>query len=218
MISITEMDGNYSVFQLALREVSNTLHIPIIVILIAMIVFSVFCIGWIIAEAVRERRHLNVRLPQLLDQMKQGDVPMKECIKRSGLLQRQKDLLLEIMAHPAFDEEERNSFADNLIEQEEKYYDGILKWTDTLAKLAPMTGLVGTLIPLGPGIIALSRGDTVRLSQAMLTAFDTTVAGLVVAGICIVISTLRRRWYRQYMSDLETLVDFVTKAEAKYVL
>lgn len=39
-----------------------------------------------------------------------------------------------------------------------------------------MLGLLGTLIPLGPGIIALGQGDTQTLSTSLLTAFDTTIA------------------------------------------
>ncbi len=210
--------GNYSVFQQVLRAVANALKIPVIIILILMIAFAVFSIGWIIMESIRERRHMYARLPKLLDEMKAGEKPLEECIKKSGLLWRQKRILREIMAHPEFDPEERRSFADNMLEAEEAHYDGILKWTDTMAKLSPMAGLLGTLIPLGPGIIALGQGDTYTLSQSMLTAFDTTIAGLVVAGICIVISTLRRRWYSGYMSDIETLVDFVVRAEDKRCL
>ncbi len=210
--------GNYSVFQQILRAVANALKIPIIIILILMIAFAVFSIGWIIMESLRERRHMYARLPKLLDEMKAGEKPLEECIKKSGLLWRQKRLLLEILAHPEFDPEERRSYADNMLEAEEAHYDGILKWTDTMAKISPMAGLMGTLIPLGPGIIALGQGDTYTLSQSMLTAFDTTIAGLIVAGICIVISTLRKRWYSGYMSDIETLVDFVVRSEDKRCL
>ena len=217
MILAASTPSNYTVLQKILRAVANVLHIPVIVMLIAMIAFAMFCVGWIIVEALRERRHLDANLPQLLDDMKGGEKPLNECIMDSGLLYRQKKLLLSIMAHPDFDNEERQSFADNLLEAEEKHYDGILKWTDTVAKLAPMAGLLGTLIPLGPGIIALGQGDTYTLSQSMLTAFDTTIAGLIVAGICIVISTIRKRWYASYMSDIETLVDFVGKAEDSHV-
>ena len=203
---------SYSVFQQVLRMFSSTIRIPVVILLIAMIIFSLFAIGWVIAEAVTERRHMQASLPKLLDEMKSGEKSLPQCIEDSGLLKRQKKLLLEIMSHPEFDREERESFADNLVESEEAHYEKILKWTDTLAKLAPMTGLLGTLIPLGPGIIALGQGDTLTLSQSMLTAFDTTVAGLVVAGICVVISVLRKGWYASYMSDLATLVDFVVKA------
>ena len=47
----------------------------------------------------------------------------------------------------------------------------------------------------------------------MLTAFDTTIAGLIAAGICLVVTTIRKRWYDKYMSDLETLVDCVAGLE-----
>ena len=215
MVSAASTPSSYSIFQKILRAVSNALHIPIIIILIIMIAFALFAIGWVIVEAIRERRHMETNLPRLLDEMKSGDKPLDECIKESGLLFRQKKILLSIMAHPSFDNDERESFADNLLEQEEAHYNSVLKWTETISKLAPMAGLMGTLIPLGPGIIALGQGDTYTLSQSMLTAFDTTVAGLVVAGVCIVVTTLRKKWYAEYMSDLETLVDFVVKAEEK---
>ena len=207
------MSEQYTVFQEILRHLSEALRIPVIIALIIMAAFSVFCIGWIIVEAVRERRHLDNSMPLLLERMKQKDVPLEQCIEESGLLIRQKDLLLELLKHPSFTAEERQSFADNLIEKEDFHYNKILKWTNTVAKLAPMAGLLGTLIPLGPGIIALGKGDTLTLSLSMLTAFDTTVAGLVSAAICIVISTIRKGWYEEYMSNLHTIVDFILNAE-----
>ena len=208
-----DAETNYTVFQRMLRVFSSAIRTPVVILLILMIAFAMFAIGWLIVEVITERRHMKVNLPKLLDEMKSGNKPLSECIADSDLLIRQKILLTELLSHPEFDRAERESFADNLVEKEEAHYEAVLKWTDTLAKLAPMAGLLGTLIPLGPGIIALGKGDTMTLSESMLTAFDTTVAGLVVAGICIVISTLRKRWYDSYMSDLETLVDFIVNAE-----
>lgn len=67
---------------------------------------------------------------------------------------------------------------------------------------------------LGPGIIALGQGDTQTLSTSLLTAFDTTIAGLCAAAVCLVVTTLRKRWYGGYMADLETLMDCVCEEEA----
>ena len=134
---------------------------------------------------------------------------LDETITASGLLVRQKKALLELTNHPMFSTRMLESLADDLIEEEQAHYDRMLSVTNLVAKLAPMAGLLGTLIPLGPGIIALGQGDTLTLSQSMLTAFDTTIAGLIAAAICLVISTIRRRWYKKYMYDLETLVDCV---------
>ena len=180
---MSQTADNYPFLQTILREFSEIMRIPVIIILIAMILFSMFCIGWIIVEAVKERRHLKEEMPHLLDLMKTGNVPLEQCILASGLQVRQKDILIELLKHPSFTKEERESFADNLIEKESAYYNRKLKWTDTMAKVAPMVGLLGTLIPLGPGIMALGQGDTATLSHSMLMAFDTTVAGLVVAAI-----------------------------------
>ena len=67
-----------------------------------------------------------------------------------------------------------------------------------------MFGLMGTLIPLGPGIVALGNGDTATLAASIGVAFNTTVAGLIVAAVCIIISKLRRNWYDDYIVALET--------------
>uniref|UniRef100_UPI004047A805 MotA/TolQ/ExbB proton channel family protein n=1 Tax=Aliarcobacter sp. TaxID=2321116 RepID=UPI004047A805 len=74
---------------------------------------------------------------------------------------------------------------------------------DFITRLAPMLGLMGTLIPLGPGLAALGDGDVKILSTAMSVAFDTTVLGLLAGMTGFVISRLRRRWYDKALSLME---------------
>ena len=203
-----------SVFHEILRTVANAMELPVVIILILLLALSVFFIGWLLVEYFTERRHLNVALPALLEELRGGGG--KPAIERSGLLKRQKAALLELFAHPDFSPALREGLAANLLEKEQAHYDRILKTTELIAKLAPMFGLLGTLIPLGPGIIALGQGDTYTLSVSLLTAFDTTIAGLVAAAVCLVISNVRKRWYNGYMADLETLMDGVCEAEASH--
>lgn len=75
---------------------------------------------------------------------------------------------------------------------------------DVLARVAPMLGLMGTLIPLGPGIAALSRGQFDVLADAVSIAFDTTVVGLAVGIVGFVIGRLRRRWYDSLLDGWES--------------
>ena len=75
--------------------------------------------------------------------------------------------------------------------------------SDILARIGPMLGLMGTLIPLGPGLAALGRGDVARLAQAVTVAFDTTVMGLLVGVLAFSTGRLRRRWYDTLLSQLE---------------
>ena len=194
-----------SVFHDILRAIASAMEVPVVIGLILFIAFTLFSIGWWAVEYFRERRHMQVSLPALLDQLRAAEGGVAETIEKSGLL--------ELTKHPNFDAAMRESLGANLLEREQSHYDGILKCTDLVSKLAPMLGLMGTLIPLGPGIMALGQGDTYTLSVSLLTAFDTTIAGLIAAAFCLVISTVRRRWYSGYMADLETLMDCVLERE-----
>ena len=90
--------------------------------------------------------------------------------------------------------------------------DFIIKKTDLITKLGPTFGLLGTLIPLGPGIIALAQGDTATLSYSLIAAFDTTVIGLISGSICSIISLVRRRWYGKDRIMLELIMSAVVES------
>ncbi len=198
-----------------LHSMTSVLQIPVVIILILFIAAILVAIGWIISEYLNEHKHMKVQLPKLLDEIRAEEKPVEDIIESSGLLKTQKEALLEVTKHPEFNDLMLESLASNLLEGEQERYDKKLSPTDLLAKLGPMFGLLGTLIPLGPGIIALGQGDTMTLSQSLMTAFDTTIAGLIVAAIAIVISSIRRGWYNNYMSVLETVMDCVVEMEKK---
>ena len=75
--------------------------------------------------------------------------------------------------------------------------------SDFLARVAPMLGLMGTLIPLGPGLSALGSGELSILTTAMSVAFDTTVLGLLVGIVGFMLGRLRRRWYDNVLTQME---------------
>lgn len=75
---------------------------------------------------------------------------------------------------------------------------------DLIARMGPMLGLMGTLIPLGPGLAALGRGELDVLAQAVTVAFNTTVLGLLAGIIGFLLGRLRRRWYDAAMDQLES--------------
>ena len=194
-----------------LRAVARTMETPVVVVLILLMAAAVFMLGWLIAEALGERRKLTKALPALIEKLRESpaDREMAAAIEGAGLLRRQKAALLELLAHPEFTPVMREALAAQLLETEEARWNRTVLWTDLIARLGPMFGLLGTLIPLGPGIIALGQGDTFTLSQSLLTAFDTTVAGLLAAALASVISAVRKRWYRRYATDLETLAECI---------
>ena len=78
-----------------------------------------------------------------------------------------------------------------------------LERADLLARIPPMLGLMATIIPLGPGLAALGKGDPAQLASAVTVAFDATVLGLVAGIGGLVIGKLRRRWYEEALEAME---------------
>ena len=78
-----------------------------------------------------------------------------------------------------------------------------LERADLLARIPPMLGLMATIIPLGPGLAALGKGDPAQLASAVTVAFDATVLGLVAGIAGLVIGKLRRRWYEELLEAME---------------
>ena len=193
-----------------LRNFSTIINIPVIVFLIVLIFTTLVLVGALIGEYAVEHRYLKVELPKFLDKINdraKDTEQIRECIRDSGLLKDQKHSLIELTMHPDMTPVMREALADRLIDEEQEKYDKRTKLPDYIAKLGPMVGLLGTLIPLGPGIMALGQGDTATLSASLLTAFDTTIAGLFAAGVAMVISGIQKGWYKKYMSIFEACVE-----------
>jgi biopolymer transport protein ExbB/TolQ len=84
-----------------------------------------------------------------------------------------------------------------------------LERVDIVTRIGPTLGLMGTLIPMGPGLAALGSGDVTTLANAIIVAFDTTVVGIGAGAVAYVISKIRRRWYEEYSSNLQLFVNAV---------
>lgn len=177
-----------------MRQIVTVLDIPVKVVLIAMLIIALIMLGGLIAEFI-QRRYLTVKAASVIDAIKKGDRDVETIVKTSNLLAKQKRLLLELTIHQNLSKSMKENFAASLLENYSQNLDFVIKKSDLMVKLGPTFGLLGTLIPLGPGIIALAQGDTATLSYSLLAAFDTTVIGLIAGSICTCISLIRKRWY-----------------------
>ena len=193
-----------------LRAVSSALQVPTIIILILLILLTIVMLGSFIAEMLTERKSLRLNIPKLVDDLQgKSTAEMKEVIASSSLLTRQKAAAQELISRVTYPDDTREALARQLIADEEARYNKIIKITDLTSRVAPMFGLMGTLIPLGPGLIALGKGDAATLSSSLLIAFDTTVAGLISGAVSYVVSGIRKGWYEEYMIGLETIMETI---------
>lgn len=190
----------------ALHAISEGLLVPAAVLLVALLVCAVYVIGSVIVEAAVERRSYRARIPQLIARLDAAEPrELARVVDESGLLEDQREDIHEMLRYLYLPEDARTEVAKRLLANAESAYRKVVARTSTMAKVAPMLGLMCTLIPLGPGILALGSGDTETLSASLLTAFDGTVAGLASAVVCLAATSLRRRWYDDYLVSLEAV-------------
>jgi len=76
-------------------------------------------------------------------------------------------------------------------------------------RAGPMLGLMGTLIPMGPALLALAGGDVETLANNLIIAFGSTVLGLAAGLVGYTVTIVRSRWYEQDMSDMEYLAEIL---------
>ena len=76
-------------------------------------------------------------------------------------------------------------------------------------RLGPIIGLITTLIPISPALVALAKGDLEVLSANLVIAFSTTVIALFVSGMAFVISLYRERAYLGDISDIEYALELM---------
>lgn len=78
-----------------------------------------------------------------------------------------------------------------------------LEWLRITSRSAPMLGLVATMIPMGPALLALTRSDAQGVGDNLVVAFSAVILALVAASITFFILTIRRRWLLQELRDIE---------------
>jgi biopolymer transport protein ExbB/TolQ len=193
----------------AIHWLSSVLETPAIIILIAMVAVALVELGSVIVEAAVERRAAAVDVTRLLEGMQGRDrAGILDLIRGSSFLRRKKAAFREMLS-VTLSKDASEALAAKLISAEELRCQRIVQVTDIIARIAPMFGLMATLIPLGPGLIALGQGDTQTLSQSLLTAFDATVTGLAAAGVAYIISRVRKRWYEGDLASMEAVMEGV---------
>ena len=199
-----------------LHAIAQGLLIPTMVALLLLLAATLFFLGQILLEFFTERRAYKQNMPKIVNDVNDaGYAEIEQVVASSKLLRFQKAALITCTRNMGLDDEALFALAQIEIGKAEKRYRFKLAWTDTMSKIAPLLGLMGTLIPLGPGMVALGQNDVAALSSSLLLAFDATVCGLLCAIVSLAISKIRSGWYSAYISTLESLMSVVVDRAAQ---
>jgi len=172
---------------------SQALLWPVVALLLAGVIASVVLAGGLGGESISRRRWSRCNRATVA-------ALVSHASKKMSLQEIQVALARRRLAGHNLSE---HSDFDKLLDDFQLSIQRDLSRINVLVRLGPMLGLAGTLIPLGPGLAALSNGNVDALSDALVIAFTSTVLGLFVGGICFAIHSVRRHWYAKDLADLE---------------
>ena len=189
--------------------ISESLLTPVVIILVIFVVLAILCLGGAINERISRKTIKSEDFEKLVRDISFSNSPseIENFVNDSSLFDWQKDILVKIARNHDIGIKARQALASELISNEETRLIKSTNKTDILVRLGPIFGLLGTLIPLGPGLAALGTGDITTLAESLTIAFDTTVTGLAVGGIGYLISKFRKQWYESDLIAVETLAE-----------
>ncbi|WP_458404437.1 MotA/TolQ/ExbB proton channel family protein [Methanobrevibacter sp.] len=194
-----------------LNMISQSLQIPVVIFLIIFAFFAVVTLGSLIAEYTSRKKITPDTLEKLIYEISNAGSSdeLMNIIKNAKLYENQKVILVKVLRGNDLTDETRETLARKLIEFEESSRAKTLERTDIVTRIGPTLGLMGTLIPMGPGLAALGAGDVNTLANAIIVAFDTTVVGIGAGAVGYIVSKIRRRWYEEDLSNLDALCDAI---------
>ena len=176
--------------------ISTGLLVPVILLLIYFFCRSLLMVGGFFGQYLDTRRthlrtqeHLRTLTPDNLDDF-WAELPAKS---RSLFMRHLKELQ-QSEGSPAR--------IEKVVADFEAAADKELTPSKMLAKMGPMFGLMGTLIPMGPALVGLSTGDIAAMAYNMQVAFATTVVGLFSSAVGFAVQQVKRRWYVEEMNQL----------------
>ena len=189
--------------------ISNGLLVPDIVLLILLFFRSLLLVGSFFGQYAGIRRTDRL-IREQMESLSTGNVDALP-----ARLPAKSNAPVVVYMKKIMQEQHNKAQLQRLLANFEIAADKDLATSKTLAKLGPILGLMGTLIPMGPALVGLSTGDIASMAYNMQVAFATTVIGLVAGAVGFLTQQVKQRWYLQDMTNLECLVEVLNEKNDK---
>lgn len=184
---------------------SNGMLIPDIIFLLFFFIKALLMIGGFYGTYIA-RTKINVKLNREIG--KTGVEEFLDTLPEGNGKSKLLEYLRKIKAAP-----QDRALREKLLGDYEIAADKELGQSKLLVKIGPMLGLMGTLIPMGPALVALATGDIGSMAYNMQVAFATTVVGIVIGAIGFITLQVKQRWVADDMNILEYVVESLNEKE-----
>ncbi len=72
-----------------------------------------------------------------------------------------------------------------------------------VTRITPMLGLIATLIPMGPALVALEENNTYAMGRFLGEAFTAVTISLAAASLTFWIASVKKRWFAEELVEIE---------------
>lgn len=188
--------------------ISQSLMIPCYAFLLYFVLISVIETGALIGEMFGEKKINQFKTKEFLSELQKSH-NVELYLENSKLPPKLKRVVTEFQTLTLAEGACQRIIAQNLLCHQEYLASKKTEKTELISKMGPLLGLMGTLIPLGPGLVGLGKGDFNMLAQYLIVSFDATILGIFAGGLTFAVSKVRRRWYDRYLNDLDAILETI---------
>lgn len=166
-------------------QLSDFFMAPVLCLIALLFIYSLFASGQFFSQSMQRRRHYKSFI-QLLN----------------GKLGSNRKLMLNGYPMANLANEMPEISQDQLDVAALKELEGVRN----VSRLAPMLGLIATMIPMGPALKSLADGNIQGISENLIVAFSAVIFGLIIASITFWIASVKKRWLVEELVALSPLL------------
>ena len=189
--------------------ISTGLLVPVILLLIYFFVRALLLIGGFFGQYIDLQKN-QARLRPLIDALACDNLDRLA----EALPKKNRSISVDYMKR-MLEADDDMTRVEKLLSDFELEAEKDMELPKTLAKMGPMLGLMGTLIPMGPALVGLANGDIASMAYNMQVAFATTVVGLFSSAVGFMARQAKQRWYLRDLNDLEFIANRIKEQHAK---
>jgi biopolymer transport protein ExbB/TolQ len=183
-----------------LAQIATALRVPVLIAALVVLGLCALELGRFLTEYWRRRVRAHGFDLRELTQRAIAEPQQAGALAYSAPGTIAAQALVELANAPASDRARANEHA---LARYELDVQRRLDRTRLLVRAGPAIGLMGTLIPLAPGLAALGDGDVSALAENLRDAFGATVVGLLVGTVAFALTLARTRMYTEDLTALE---------------
>lgn len=173
---------NIALLEITMAQVSTLLMTPVIILICLLAVYAVFALGQFSSQWM---------------------VRKKNAIKYSRQVTQKNTTTTLLQGFPI-----HNYYLKNPDASEDELEIVALKQLETLrivTRIAPMLGLIATMVPMGPALQALADGNIQGISENLIIAFAAVIWGLVISSITFWPAAVKKRWCANELINIRKL-------------